>query len=426
VLVIVLAASSSSGQSINESVTIEDLGFTRRLHTGARPAALAGAYTAIGDDTHSLIYNPAGLAGVRRIELGIGFQHQRLELGSVFFDAPNNVELTTSSLDYISGAYPVPTYRGSFVLAAGVYRVYSADIDILNRGLNTATATEDDYRLQQSGNIFSYNFGLGVDLSPVISIGGNVFFLDGTVQALTQFSYTLLPPFQDGDFQSRSRVDEREADVDGYGAIIGFQFHPHRWTRFGLSVATPTRVNVAGGASQEDVLYFVNSPDSFSTDAFAIDTDYELPFRASAGASLSILNFLLTGDITYVDWAQVKINGVQLKDSNLKAVFREVWEFRAGLEVNLRPLPIRLRAGYAWLPYPLEYLQPDRIDFKSDVQPASVATERELVSAGAGVLLGRALMLDASAEYVIGAREIPTLFDERKMYRYTLSMAYRF
>src|SRR5438309_223611 len=37
--------------------------------TGARAAALGGAYVALGDDTFSLMYNPASLARAKRPEI---------------------------------------------------------------------------------------------------------------------------------------------------------------------------------------------------------------------------------------------------------------------------------------------------------------------------------------------------------------------
>ena len=40
-----------------------------KINQGARPAAMAGAYTAIGDDAYSVNYNPAGIVGVRAPQL---------------------------------------------------------------------------------------------------------------------------------------------------------------------------------------------------------------------------------------------------------------------------------------------------------------------------------------------------------------------
>ncbi len=141
---------------------------------------MAGAYTSLGDDVHALVFNPAGLARIRRIEFDLGFQQQRMSLDNKFFGTASEVDLRSSDLDHAAWAYPLPTYRGSLVLAAGVYRSYSGDIDILNRGFNTLSVTNDEYFLQQSGSIFSYNLGVGVDLSPVLSAGVNLYFLDGS------------------------------------------------------------------------------------------------------------------------------------------------------------------------------------------------------------------------------------------------------
>jgi len=40
-----------------------------KINQGARPAGMAGAYTAVGDDAYSVNYNPAGLIGVRSPQL---------------------------------------------------------------------------------------------------------------------------------------------------------------------------------------------------------------------------------------------------------------------------------------------------------------------------------------------------------------------
>ena len=57
--------------------------------SGTRPLALAGAYTALGDDTQSLFWNPAGLALLNRSEatltyqdLGESIHQQGLSFGS--------------------------------------------------------------------------------------------------------------------------------------------------------------------------------------------------------------------------------------------------------------------------------------------------------------------------------------------------------
>jgi long-subunit fatty acid transport protein len=423
-IAILLVASLAWAQDVNESVTIEDLGFTQRLIAGARPTALAGAYVSLSDDVHSLIYNPAGLVGVSGVEFDLGFQHQRSNLENVFYGTPSDVELSVTKLDDIALAYAVPTVRGRLVLAGGVYRVYSSEIDILNRGFNRTTSTNDDYLLQQSGSTYSYNFGGAIDLAPKLSVGANLFFLHGKVNALTQFTFEVVPrPTTPGELASETLIDDARVDVRGYGALIGFLYQPSEALGFGLSVGTPTPINIRGDAVQDDALYFSTPPDSFFTSVFAIDTDYQLPFYIEGGVSLNSKLLLLTAQLGFSNWSEVEINDLQVKDRNLRPIFRDVVDLRAGAELRLGSLS--LRGGYAYTPYPLEYLQADRIE-GDQLEEATIDTELQSLTAGIGLLLADVFRLDASLEYQLGERSIPTLIDKREMYRFVFagSVAY--
>ncbi|MFA6094003.1 MAG: PorV/PorQ family protein [Elusimicrobiota bacterium] len=53
-----------------------------RIGTGARPEAMGGAYTALADDINAIHYNPGGLAGLGKRELG--FTHTQWVLDSQF------------------------------------------------------------------------------------------------------------------------------------------------------------------------------------------------------------------------------------------------------------------------------------------------------------------------------------------------------
>jgi len=87
--------------------------------------------------------------------------------------------------------------------------------------------------------------------------------------------------------------------------------------------------------------------------------------------------------------------------------------------------PVRLRAGYAYRPYPLRYLQGDRIDNDS-FERVAVDHNRHVVALGAGALVGRVMAVDAAYERTTGTRSLPTLSDERVRERYVLSASYRF
>ena len=251
VLWLVLGSSPVSAQDINEAVTMEDLGFTERLAAGARAAGMTGAYTSAGDDVYALFYNPAGLARVRRIDFSIGFQSSVGDVKNVFYGNSGQTEFSATALDAVAAAYPVPTYRGSLVVAGGVQRMMSSELDLLNDGYNSSTDTFDRYLLQQSGSAYSYAIGVGYDISPLLSLGLTGFLIDGTISALTQFNVDYPDPLQTGELETETVVDDAEVDLDGLGAVLGFQYHPHRLLHFGFAVTTPISIDLDGGAVQQ-------------------------------------------------------------------------------------------------------------------------------------------------------------------------------
>jgi long-subunit fatty acid transport protein len=423
-IAVLFAPVAGRSQDVNETVTIEDLGFTQRLTAGARPAALAGAYASLSVDAHSLFYNPAGLVGVAKPEFHLGFGRQEWTLKNSFYGSLGETQPSATKLDDLVLAFPVPTARGRLVLAGGVYRTYSSDIDILNRGFNSSTSTNDDYLLQQSGSIYSYNFGGAWDVSPRISVGANVFFLYGQVDALTQFTYEYVPPPPPTprELERETLVDDARVEVSGVGATLGVEYRTAKYVTIGVAVGTPTAISVRGDAVQDDALYYSSPPDDFFTEAFVIDTDYKLPFYAEAGISFVSDLLLVSLEVEYWNWTEAEINNRVIKDENLRAIFRDVVNLRAGVELVLGALS--LRGGYAYTPYPLEYLQADRIE-GTQITGAIVSSEPYAVSGGIGLKVADALTLDASAEYLYGKRGIQTLIDEREMTRVVIGASFR-
>lgn len=423
----IVAASPVFAQDINETVTIEDLGFTSRIVAGSRPMALAGAYAAVSKDVHALIYNPAALVGVVGTQVDLGFQHRRSTLENTFYGSLSQVNASNTTLDDLAFAYSVPTVRGRLVIAGGIYQAYSSEINILNRGFNEDTSTDDDYLLQQNGSTYSYNLGGAVDLAPKLSVGANLFFLHGRVNALTQFSYAFVPPppATPRDLESETLVDDAVVDINGVGAVVGFLYQPVRAINIGVAVGTPTPIYLRGDAVQSDALYFSSPPDSFITQAFVIDSDYKLPFYAELGAAFSSGPLLLSGEVEYWNWEEAEINGRQIKDGNLRTIFKNVVNYRVGGELTLGVLS--LRGGYAYTPYPLEYLQADRIE-GTQITPAVIADQpllhnrwlnnnQQSITAGMGLLFADVFRLDISVEHQHGKRRIPTLVDERDLTR---------
>lgn len=410
-------------QSAPRSVLFDDFGLTDPLFTSARAAAMGGAFVSCGDDVHSIMYNPAGLARVNRIELGFGLQQEQIEVDNTFFGSSTGVERHSGGFDAVAVAVPVPTYRGSFVPAFGVYRMYTGHIDLHYRGVNDDNRTEDDYFLQQSGSIYSYNLGFGVDLSPTLSGGFAVFLVDGTIDVLEQYDYTTIDEIPERSFYVSN---DYSVDMGGVGARIGAQFYIHPLLRGGVTLHTPIVLTAKGKSTIERTEHVDNGVGSFSTEKNEVDIEFIVPYRVDIGFSSDWRGVTLALGFGYSDWTQASIDRKRLRARNLDQVFKEVVDYRAGLEWTIPNFPARLRAGYARRPYPLKYMLGNRIDAAYSFSRASVDDQRHQLSFGAGALIGTDMTLDLTYLRESGTRSLPSLTDERVTQRVLLSVSYRF
>lgn len=423
VMFVVIAAASAQAfaQSTNRATEFEDLGLTLPLTPGARGAGLAGAYVTMVNDAQALAYNPAGLARIGRIETSLGLAQDHRSTEVTFYGTPSSIATRAGAVDLVSVAVPMPVLRGSFVPAFGVVRMYSSYLDVHYSGDNLSEGAFDNYLLQQTGSIYAYTVGLGMDLSEVIAIGGSFFILDGDIAALRQHDYHFMNAVPSiSVFVS----DDAAMDVDGLGGRVGAQFYPHPLVRAGVNITTPILVDVTGNALTEVTEHVDNNIDSFKSETRMIDTEYVIPYRIDAGAALVLSNLSIAAEVGYSDWTQASIDGRRLRNQNLETIFKEVLDVRGGAEWSLPWWPIRLRGGYASRPIPMKFFQEDRID-NDRLQPASESSRTEW-SVGLGGLIGRTVMIDGAYIETDAVRGTENVTDRRTLRRFVVSASYRF
>jgi hypothetical protein len=95
----------------------------RDMHWGARPAGLAGAYSALADDSNAPAYNPAGLTQIRQTEATM--MYARLFTGLNLYAGNDNSNLGLGYISFVPKPFlPIGNFGGyvtSFV-AKSVYR----------------------------------------------------------------------------------------------------------------------------------------------------------------------------------------------------------------------------------------------------------------------------------------------------------------
>jgi long-subunit fatty acid transport protein len=249
-----------------------------------------------------------------------------------------------------------------------------------------------------------------------------LFLLDGNVGSLKQFDITFLDTPDTTVFVK----EDVTADISGFGGRVGVQLFPHKMFVIGVSFTPPVWVKMSGGGSADTTVIEDNNVGSYEETQVWFEEEYLIPFRIDLGLAVTYRRLLVEFDFGYSDWTEAAINRKRFRNPDtLEPTFREVFEYRLGAEYTFNRLPLRLRGGYAYIPYPLAYLQQDRT-VENDLTAATVVSERQLVAVGLGGLIGKVLTVDASLSHTSGTRATEAIEHERSAYRFALTAAYRF
>ncbi len=369
---------------------------------GARAMGMGGAHIAIAEDASAIYYNPAGLAMIRRVELITAFSHQDDELEVDYRGDVMRSPLSSTKLHQAALSYPVPTYRGSFVLAFGYHRLVSLDRDYFRTGMAATQGTETE-SITDRGGLGMYSFAAAFDASPDISIGGAIGFLDGSTDTDYFISWT---EGGGGRYWYTS-----EADIDGITGSIGMLYKFEPIGRFGLTVDFPRKMSLNGTFEDDEVIV-------------GFDDDLTIPFSVSGGLAFTPKNLALALDLKFTDWSQLDYEGpVRVTDQFMRRlnVYDAGVQVRTGAEVILPNMPVRLRVGYIYDPIPYDLFFTDSAYFMADIEE-----ERDFFTFGGGVILENSLSLDlavVTGGFVRSARETTEDMSQTRVF---VSAAYRY
>lgn len=343
-----------SRSQILAGLAIEKLGLLWNPGTGARPFAMGGAYTAVSDDAFALIYNPAGLAEIRRREISIGLHQRGDEITNTYLDLSATHSSSSTSLGHIAAVYPYPTYRGSLVLAFGVFQAGNSHIESVKNGYLADISATVENNYVQSGTIYQYHFGAGFDLSPKVAIGGSLVIWDASINFIDEITYA-------DDDSAAFWEDNVSMDLDGVSFNAGLLLRPTEYLRAGLSISSPAWLSFNG----EGVTNYSGTYDAgggWTTDPYyaSIDEEYTLPMKFRGGLAMRLPSLTIAGDIAYSDYSQTKYNGLAIMselEAGKKHILERTVNLHLGAEVTLPMAPIRLRGGFAYVPFEISTLE---------------------------------------------------------------------
>lgn len=371
---------------------------------GARALGMGGAHVAVATDATALVYNPAGLARVTRIELSGGLTHQRVtsdtRLG--FYPSFDGNPQSNTRFGSANVVFPVPTYRGSLVLALGVNRVKSFDKTMQ---FSVETAEESSRAIEsESGGIYLWSFGGALDVSPNISVGVSLNLWTG------KDNYTWL--YESTTQSSVTIIDDAIKDkYSGFNAKFGVRIQPNKYLVLGGTIDSPVTYTI-----EEDWTQITETVAGSQFDYGSSEYKISLPFSLGAGMAFHLNNLILAGDINYTDWTQMEYKRLEnLAEANrqIKETYTDALRFHLGAEYLIPQVSTSLRAGFYQNPLP----------YKSHW----VEKQRNFFTAGAGFLIDQVMTLDVAWAY--GSWELknvsPDLAEKYTANRVFVSVAYR-
>jgi long-chain fatty acid transport protein len=396
------AASAQDAGQITETSTGNFYGI------GARAMGMGGAHIAAVMDGTALIYNPAALARVRRIELLTSLSHQKFEnlsdpneLGTPLSGAVNRSQNNTR-LNGINLTVPYPTYRGSMVLAFGLNRVKSFD-KTFEIGYSQPEDPEaaDVFGVEiETGSIYALSVGAGIDLSQNISIGGSLNYYFGSDNYTWQLS-----TIEDGSSTKEIVFDDKiKDDYSAVSAKVGFMYTPNRKFRMGITIESPIKYDI-----DEEYILQTNISGAGIDDIDIGKYNYDLltPFTFGLGAALNLNRLQLGADMQYSDWTQMEYQddlALEIENVNINNVYRDVVRLSIGGEYLLPQIGLKLRAGYMYDPLPYSEKSVNIYENPMLSKGFKVIDERQYLTFGLGYLIDGVMTLDVA--FVLGGYKL--------------------
>ncbi len=399
-----LYAQSSSGDTFNESSADNFFG------VGGRAVGMSEAVTASVLDGTALLYNPAGLVRVKRPEFYGALSNERVKCVSNWLATPGSTaatdDFTKTRLNSLSLTVPVPTYRGSLVIAFGVNRSKSFDRTFTfasgTVGIYTQNALE-----QATGGMREWSAGAGMEISPHLAVGTTLIYYRGDEDYSWDYQ-------SDADFVSTHYIDEISSTYSGVGIRLGMIADVNPYLTLGLTIDSPTRFRIKQDYSQVTV---ENGARDESVGSYEYDLQH--PFSFNAGAALRVKTLTLEGDVGYTDWSQLEYKSEADKPNNkaLQKYYSDAVQLRVGAEYVIPQYGVVLRGGFKHDPLPIA----------GTLMSNQIEKNRNSFSAGLGFLIDRIVMLDiayARASYTLydGERDVSSKYTSDKV---LLSVGYR-
>lgn len=411
---------------------------------GARSLGLGMAYTGVANDYSAIYWNPAGLAQLTMSEFSLGLSHLTFSNKSTFFENDKTFSTSSTKLNDLGVAYPFPTIKGSLVFAAGYNRIndfagalsfigfnpnssiiqhyaphglptekspsgnlawelYLANVDSLSPNSYIFNSQIQDSvtqigKILESGGLNNWSAALAFEAAKNLYLGATINLNTGSYNWQRNYSEKDLGNIYNSsrypfDFTSLYIDQTIDATISGFSAKFGMLYRIGNFTRFGLSIKTPSWLTIEETFTSQGESFFDNG-DNFKypyNRPSKSTTKYDVvsPFVFAGGFSYILNDFLFSLDLEYTDWTQMEFQNapeyLMMLNTDIKEIFQPTLNLKTGVEYEFPGIGTRARVGFANFPSP----------YKGD--PASFS--KKFITAGLSFLIQDIVAIDMGYAY---------------------------
>ena len=403
---------------------------------------MGGAQIAGANDVTAVIHNPAALARIDKVQFQFGLNVANTDMSTKLKSTTQNGSGDISDNNTTFGtfglAYPVPTDRGSLVLALGVNKVKDFNGSFSNEFYDQYAFQADDggewdgYVTEENiekGGVNVISFAGAVDVSPNVAIGMSIDVWTGSYQIDKRF---LRNNFEGADGTPNTGDEESWLDViGGEDNISAFGFKPSVLYfkdkfRFGAYMRFPMKFHIEQDNYEEYYTsnngYHFNIHESGppdSSDYWGVDYEITTPMQLGVGISFGTPGVRsIAADMIYENWEEAEDVDFPYYFSDK---FKSTLSWRVGMEQRIPFLDIVGRVGY--YTQPLNFKGP-REDYYGAPE-IDINNDRDYITFGASKLFDENLQLDIGYAHGFWRQKEVNRTDEQTDKRIYATLTYR-
>jgi hypothetical protein len=357
---------------------------------GSRALSFAGNYVSESGDISGLFWNPAGLSLNRANGLTISGDwlmlksHTNLITNDNLPSTGQSIRLNGIGLIGVNQEYPGLTTGIGYQNAFSFNDINKLQANVFQSG----DSIEINERFISRGGLNFLSIGLGVPISNNFSIGGTISYAGGSQKVLTETNQHIKG--RSPQTASDNFTTEIKRIYKGYDLRLGFLYQPQSWIRTGGRLVLPSVIKF----SENSVQKFKNIDSTYTTDR---NGQLRSSLSGALGASFIFAaatvsaEFRFRAPYNYFDIAKV-----------LPRSDASVWKKGTGMgvELNPKPLPFLIRAGYS-----LDQIDPCafllKYDDSSTVSSLSSSGSQKTISSGIGINICKRATVNCTYIYYI-------------------------